>query len=99
MDESPLNSSITTTSGESHNVVEEGTMFAKIQKWRNTKHLQNDVCLEHQEKPILVGSIINVRFGILKLTFNVCIVKNIKFEVCSPKKNLCERENVLYARS
>lgn len=68
MDESPLHSSIATTSGESHIFVEEGTMFAKIQKWRNTKHLQNGVCLEHQEKPILVGSIINVGFGTLKLT-------------------------------
>jgi hypothetical protein len=68
MDESPLNSSIATTSGESHNVVEEGTMFAKIQNWRNKKHLQNDVCLEHQEKPIFVGSVINVGFGTLKLT-------------------------------
>jgi hypothetical protein len=68
VDESPLNSSIATASGESHNVVEVRTIFAKIQKWRNKKHLQNDVCLEHQEKPIFVGSIINVRFGMLKLT-------------------------------
>ncbi len=68
MDESPLNSSIATASGESHNVVEERTMFAKIQKWRNKKNLQNDVCLKHQEKPIFVGSIINVGFGTLKLT-------------------------------
>jgi len=68
VDESPLNSSIATASGESHNVVEERTIFAKIQKWRNKKHLQNDLCLEHQEKPIFVGSIINVGFGMLKLT-------------------------------
>jgi len=68
MDESPLNSSIATTSGESHNVVEEVAMFAKLQKWINKKHLQNDVCFEHQEKPIFVGCIINVGFGTLKLT-------------------------------
>jgi hypothetical protein len=68
MDESPLNSSIATTSGESYSLVEEGTMFAKIQKLKNKKHLQNDVCLEHQEKPSFVGSIINVGFGTLKLT-------------------------------
>jgi hypothetical protein len=37
MDESPLNSSVVTTSGESHIVVEEGTMFAKFQEWRNKK--------------------------------------------------------------